>query len=164
MIPGEESADETVKHPRLSSDTEETDAYSENESQDEMSLDYTTKKDSNENHILQNGKDTQQTEVRNCKNDNKTVNGYFHENELPVDLSNHKSKTCDDTSNTVKKDRNGFIGHHFLQKAYTVNRNSPNDFSFKPKKRIKKERSIKEEKGIYTTLNGVVRSEYDFNE
>ena len=81
MIPGEESADETVKHPRLSSDTEETDAYSENESQDEMSLDYTTKKDSNENHILQNGKDTQQTEVRNCKNDNKTVNGYFHENE-----------------------------------------------------------------------------------
>jgi hypothetical protein len=24
--------------------------------------------------------------------------------------------------------------------------------------------SIKEEKGIYTTLNGVVRSEYDFNE
>jgi hypothetical protein len=34
MIPGEESADETVKHPRLSSDTEETDAYSENESQE----------------------------------------------------------------------------------------------------------------------------------
>lgn len=176
----DESIKETAKHPRLSSDTEETDAYSESESQDGVSHEDLAKKDSNENHILQNDKDRSQPSVTpSCVPDNKTLNGLYFDNDHPVDLSNYKSKTASCENNkskavrketngfigqhTNRKESNGFIGQHFLQKAYTVNRNSPNDFSFKPKKRMKKDHSIKGNND-YNSVNGVVKSEYDFNE
>ena len=108
VFPEEENSEETTKHPRLSSDTEETDAYSESESQDGLSHVEVTKKDSNENHIVQNNTDKLQNNVNNSvpPEQNRTVNGYYHDDDLPVDLSNHKSKASshDNKKNGEKKD------------------------------------------------------------
>ncbi|XP_063421667.1 polycomb complex protein BMI-1-like isoform X1 [Mytilus trossulus] len=164
----EETATEVTKYPRLSSDTEETDAYSESESQDSLSQDETTKKDTNENHIFHNEKNNLTTGVNRMENGNQCkINGFYLDSDLPVDLSNHKPKkiTCDnEVSTDNKKDANGFIGHHFLQKPYTVNRNSPNDFSFKPKKKRKNMDDCIKEKGVHSNKKTFTKSEYDFNE
>lgn len=159
-IPEEEYSEDKFKVQRVSSDTEETDAYSESESH--TSQEETAKKDSNENHILP----TEKTISPKKEKDNNGYMGICTDNDLPVDLSNHKSKTvsCDSITAPDKMDTNGFIGHHFLQKPYTVNRNAPNGFSFKPKKRSKKISNILKTNGVIS--NGIchLKSEYDFNE
>ena len=167
-MPEDETSELSTKHPRLSSDTEETDAYSEPESHDDGSHESLTKKDSNENHIVQNDKDAIPNGVNNSgnKDQHKNLNGFYHDNDLPVDLSNHKSKHYSHDNKVVpeKKESNGFIGQHFLQKAYTVNRNSPNDFSFRPKKKLKQTENTLKNKALFPPTNGFVNSEYDFNE
>lgn len=156
VLADQEESKENVKLQRVSSDTEETDAYSESESL--TSQEEPAKKDSNENHILPT--DRNSSPMKQCDSGNYL--GISIDSNLPVDLSNHTSKTVprDKGAGPDKIHMHDFIGHHFLQKPYTVKRKAPNGYTFKPKKRSIN--NVLKSNGVIS--NGHLKSEYDFNE